>query len=299
MGEMGSLVHEQALQLQTVARRRARRRISAGVAVRYVVLIGTILLTIFPLVWLFITSLRVSSDIFAVPVHIIPDSVTYRQYISVFSQYNLSTYLWNTVFVSLFTVVFVTVLSIPCAYAMARFRLPGQRIVVSLLLLMRMIPVVALAIPLFAVFANLNMLDTLTALVLTHTAAKLPVAIWLLIGFIQDLPKELEESAKMDGASTLRVLVQIVTPLIAPGIGASAVITFLFTWNDLLIALTLTSSEAAQTLPVGLTNFVSQYGIDWGAMSAAGVLMVIPALIFVWFAQGLLVKGLIAGAVRG
>ena len=143
------------------------------------------------------------------------------------------------------------------------------------------------------------MLDTLSALILTHTAAKLPIAIWLLMGFIQDLPKEIEESALMDGAGTLRILVQIVSPLIAPGIGASAVITFLFTWNDLLIALTLTSSERAQTLPVGLTNFVSQYGIDWGAMSAAGVLMVIPTLIFVWFAQGLLVKGLVAGAVRG
>ena len=107
----------------------------------------------------------------------------------------------------------------------------------SLLLIMRMIPVVALAIPLFVVFAKVGMLDTLSALILTHTAAKLPIAIWLLMGFIQDLPKEIEESALMDGAGTLRILVQIVSPLIAPGIGASAVITFLFTWNDLLIAL--------------------------------------------------------------
>ena len=285
--------------LEARPRRKRRRPVSVGLVVRYVVLLGTIALTIFPLVWLVITSLRYSADIFAVPVHILPESVTLSQYVNVFAQYGLATYLWNTVVVSILTVVFVTLLSVPCAYAMARFRLPGQRIVVSLLLIMRMIPVVALAIPLFAVFANIGLLDTRTALVITHTAAKLPVAIWLLIGFIQDLPKELEESAKMDGASTLRVLVQIVTPLIGPGIGASAVITFLFTWNDLLIALTLTSSENAQTLPVGLTNFVSQYGIDWGAMSAAGVLMVIPALIFVWFAQGLLVKGLIAGAVRG
>lgn len=276
-----------------------RRPVSPGLVLRYAILIGTVALTLFPLVWLFVTSLRVSSDIFTVPVRILPESVTLGQYVSVFSHYGLAAYLWNTVVVSLATVVLVTLLSVPCAYAMARFRLPGQRLVVTLLLLMRMIPVVALAIPLFAVFSNIGLLDTLTALVLTHTAAKLPVAIWLLIGFVQDLPKELEESARMDGASTLRVLVQIVTPLIAPGIGASAVITFLFTWNDLLIALTLTSSQAAQTLPVGLTNFVSQYGIDWGAMSAAGVLMVIPALIFVWFAQGLLVKGLISGAVRG
>jgi multiple sugar transport system permease protein len=162
-----------------------------------------------------------------------------------------------------------------------------------------MIPVVALTIPLFAVFSDVGMLDTLWALILTHTASKLPVAIWLLMGFIQDLPKEIEESAQVDGAGSLRTLLQIVTPMIAPGIGASAVITFLFTWNDLLIALTLTSSKSAETLPVGLTNFVTEYGIDWGAMSAAGVLMVIPTLIFVWFAQGLLVKGLVAGAVRG
>jgi multiple sugar transport system permease protein len=278
---------------------RARRRIPLGVITRYAVLVGTITITVFPLVWLLVTSLRTSADIFVVPAHIIPKSVTFSQYINVFRRYSLASYLWNTVVVSLSTVIFVTVLALPCAYAMARFRLPGQKIVLSLLLVMRMIPVVALTIPLFAVFSDVGMLDTLWALILTHTASKLPVAIWLLMGFIQDLPKEIEESAQVDGAGSLRTLLQIVTPMIAPGIGASAVITFLFTWNDLLIALTLTSSKSAETLPVGLTNFVTEYGIDWGAMSAAGVLMVIPTLIFVWFAQGLLVKGLVAGAVRG
>jgi multiple sugar transport system permease protein len=294
------MVSDHALQPPLVeVARGPRKPISIGLIVRYAALVGTILITIFPLVWLVITSLRYSPEIFASPPHILPEEITFSQYVSAFSQYGLASYLWNTVIVSLATVVSVTILAVPCAYAIARFRLPGQKLVVSLLLIMRMIPVVALAIPLFVVFANLGMLDTLSALILTHTAAKLPIAIWLLMGFIQDLPKEIEESALMDGAGTLRILVQIVSPLIAPGIGASAVITFLFTWNDLLIALTLTSSERAQTLPVGLTNFVSQFGIDWGAMCAAGVLMVIPTLIFVWFAQGLLVKGLVAGAVRG
>jgi multiple sugar transport system permease protein len=221
------------------------------------------------------------------------------QYVKVFGQYGTGAYLWNTVVVSLVTVVLVTVLALPCAYAMSRLKLPGQKIILSLLLIVRMIPVIAFAIPLFAVFSIFGMLDTLEALILAHTASKLPVAIWLMIGFIQDLPKEIEEAAEVDGAGTLRTLVQIVTPLIGPGLGASAVITFLFTWNDLLLALTLTSSKDAATLPVGLTNFVTQFGIDWGPMSAAGVLMVIPTLIFVWFAQGLLVKGLISGAVRG
>jgi multiple sugar transport system permease protein len=283
----------------SAAVRSRRRRVAIGLAARYMVLIATIIITIFPLVWLFLTSLRNSADLFAVPVHIIPESVTTSQYINIFRQYNLADYVWNTIIVSLVTVVCVTVLALPCAYAMARFRLPGQKVILSLLLIMRMVPVVALAIPLFAVFSRFDMLDTVWALILTHTAAKLPVAIWLLMGFIQDLPKEVEESAQVDGASTLRTLVQIVSPMIAPGLGAAAVITFLFTWNDFLIALTLTSSRDAQTLPVGLTNFVTQYGIDWGPMSAAGVLMVIPTLIFVWFAQGLLVKGLVTGAVRG
>ena len=279
--------------------RSRRRRVAIGLAARYSVLVLTIVITVFPLVWLFLTSLRSSADLFAVPVHIIPESVTASQYVNIFRQYSLADYVWNTIIVSLTTVIFVTVLALPCAYAMARFRLPGQKVILSLLLIMRMIPIVALAIPLFAVFSSFDLLDTVWALILTHTAAKLPVAIWLLMGFIQDLPKEIEESAQVDGASTLRTLMQIVSPMIAPGLGASAVITFLFTWNDFLIALTLTSSTDAQTLPVGLTNFVTQYGIDWGPMAAAGVLMVIPTIIFVWFAQGLLVKGLVTGAVRG
>ncbi|MBZ9853973.1 carbohydrate ABC transporter permease [Mesorhizobium sp. CA13] len=279
--------------------KRRRRRFTVGTAGQYMALALTVAFTVFPLVWLFLTSIRSSADIFSVPVHIIPETATLTQYVSVFAEYDTMDYVWNTVIVSVATVILVHLLAIPCAYALSRFRMPGATLIFGLLLIMRMIPVIALAIPLFAVFAAMGMLDTIWALILSHTAAKLPVAIWLLLGFIQDVPKEIEEAAQSDGAGTVRTLVQIVAPLIAPGIGASAVITFLFTWNDLLLALTLTSSKAAQTLPVGLTNFVSQFGIDWGAMSAAGVLMVIPTLVFVWFAQGLLVKGLTTGAVRG
>ena len=206
-----------------------RRKLTAGTMASYFALIATIGFTIFPLVWLFLTSIRSSADIFSVPVHIIPETVTLVQYMAVFGEYDTMGYVWNTVVVSLATVVFVHLLAIPCAYAMSRFRMPGFFFIIGLLLIMRMIPVIALAIPLFAVFAAFGMLDTKWALILAHTAAKLPVAIWLLLGFIQDVPKEIEEAAQVDGAGTMRTLVQIVTPLIAPGIGASAVITFLFT----------------------------------------------------------------------
>ncbi|GAA5127356.1 carbohydrate ABC transporter permease [Pseudonocardia adelaidensis] len=272
---------------------------TVGLVARYVVLVLTVLVSIFPLVWLLLTSLRTSDELFAVPVQLLPSTVTLDQYVTVFTEYEMADYVWNSIAVSLATVALVTVLALPCAYVLARFRLPGVKVVITVLLIMRMIPVIALAIPLFSVFSGIGLLDTVLGLVLTHAASKLPVAIWLLMAFIQDLPKEIEESAEIDGAGVIRKLVFVVAPLIGPGIAASAVLTFLFTWNDLLLALTLTSSEAAQTLPVGLTNFVTQFGIDWGPMSAAGVLMVVPTLLFVWFAQGYLVKGLVAGAVRG
>jgi multiple sugar transport system permease protein len=281
------------------AARPRRRGATAGLVARYAVLIFTVVLSIFPLVWLVLTSLRTSDELFAVPVQLFPSTVTFDQYVTVFTEYEMADYVTNSVVVSLATVALVTVLALPCAYVLARFRLPGIKVVITVLLIMRMIPVIALAIPLFAVFSGIGLLDTVLGLVLTHAASKLPVAIWLLMAFIQDLPKEIEESAEIDGAGVIRKLVLVVAPLIGPGLAASAVLTFLFTWNDLLIALTLTSSEAAQTLPVGLTNFVTQFGIDWGPMSAAGVLMVVPTLLFVWFAQGYLVKGLVAGAVRG
>jgi multiple sugar transport system permease protein len=276
-----------------------RTRANTGLVARYVVLVLVVLLSIFPLVWLLLTSLRTSDELFAVPVRLLPSTVTLDQYVTVFTEYEMGDYVWNSIVVSLATVALVMVLALPCAYVLARFRLPGVKVLITVLLIMRMIPVIALAIPLFAVFSEIGLLDTVFGLVLTHAASKLPVAIWLLMAFIQDLPKEIEESAEIDGAGVVRKLVFVVAPLIGPGLAASAVLTFLFTWNDLLIALTLTSSEAAQTLPVGLTNFVTQFGIDWGPMSAAGVLMVVPTLLFVWFAQGYLVKGLVAGAVRG
>jgi multiple sugar transport system permease protein len=286
-----------AARTRITRRRMALKR--AGLALRYGVLIATVVLALFPLAWLIVTSLRTSADISAVPVQLLPKTVTLSQYAKAFGDYDVASYLRNSLVVSIVTVVFVTVLAVPAAYALSRLRLPGGKVIVTILLMMQIIPVIAFTIPLFVVFSRIGLLDSLTGLILVHTASKLPLAIWLLMVFIRDLPKEIEESAEIDGAGVLRKLITVVTPLIRPGLMASGVLVFLFTWNDLLTALTLTSSTASQTLPVGLTNFVSQFGIDWGGMSAAGVLMIIPALVFVWFAEGHLVKGLVAGAVRG
>lgn len=274
------------------------RSFAPATVLRYLLLVGVVFFSVFPLLWLLVTSLRNTGELFASPVKIIPQAVTLTQYVKVFTEYNMSDYLMNSVVVSVTTVVLVSVLALPCAYVLARIRLPGIKVIVGFLLIMRMIPVIAFTIPMFNLFSGLNMLDSLTALILAHTASKLPLAIWLLTTFIQDLPEEIEESAQIDGAGAVRRLVWLVAPLVKPGLAASAVLTFLFTWNDLLVALTLSFSTAAQTLPVGLTNFITQFGIDWGPMSAAGVLMVVPTFIFVWFAQNYLVKGLVAGAVK-
>src|SRR5690606_30904640 len=175
--EGGDMAELTRVRSAPAAARPRRRGATAGLVARYAVLIFTVVLSIFPLVWLVLTSLRTSDELFAVPVQLFPSTVTFDQYVTVFTEYEMADYVTNSVVVSLATVALVTVLALPCAYVLARFRLPGIKVVITVLLIMRMIPVIALAIPLFAVFSGIGLLDTVLGLVLTHAASKLPVAI--------------------------------------------------------------------------------------------------------------------------
>lgn len=263
---------------------------------RYLVLTVFAFLAVAPVLWLLLVALRPSRD--AMTVGIDFGSLSWANFSRVFTEYDFLPYFENSTIIALTTVVLVAVLSVPAAYSLQRFRLPGFKTILLLLLLVKMIPMVALTIPLFTVFAQFDLLNTVIALIIVQTAAKLPVATWLTRGFVESIPTELEESAHLDGANHVQILTKVIVPLIAPGVAAAAVLTFLFTWNDLLVALTLTSNETAQTLPVAMTKFVGLYGIDWGPMAAGGMLMIIPSLIFIFFAQRHLVNGLLQGAVK-
>jgi multiple sugar transport system permease protein len=264
----------------------------------YAAVIATVVLMLAPIVWLGITSIRPPIEITSVRLNLIPQNPTFQNYITVFERYDMAMYLRTTTLISLIVVATNLILGVPAAYAMARYNFFGDKVFYGGIIFFRMIPPIAAIVPLFMLFEQFRLLGTFTGLIVAHTAFKLPVTIWLLRNFFLDVPRELDDSARVDGGSTLRVMLQIALPLIQPGLAATAVLAFLWTWNDLLVTLVLSTRTETEMLPLGLTKFVLEYGVDWGSMTAAGMIMFIPTLLFVFFAQRYLIRGLTVGGVK-
>lgn len=286
----------------TIARPAVGRGIAwrhvCGSAATYVLVIAAVLVMLAPIAWLALTSIRPVVEISSVRLNLLPQNPTLRNYAAVFERYNMGTYLKTTIIISLAVVVATLALGAPAAYALSRFTFFGGKAMYGAIIFFRMIPPVAAIVPLFILFDQFSLLGTYQGLVIAHTAFKLPVAIWLLRNFFMDVPKDLDDSARVDGCSTLGILWRIALPLIQPGLAATAVLTFLWTWNDLLLTLILSTRTETQMLPLGLTKFVLEYGVDWGSMTAAGVIMFIPTLLFVFIAQRYLITGLTGGGVK-
>jgi multiple sugar transport system permease protein len=264
----------------------------------YVLVIAVVIVMLTPIVWLGITSIRPLIEISSVRLKLLPQHPTLHNYFAVFEQYDMAMYLRTSTLISLAVVVTNLILGVPAAYAMARYAFFGNKLMYGGIIFFRMIPPIAAIVPLFMLFEQVHLLGTYLGLIVAHTAFKLPVTIWLLRNFFLDVPRELDDSGRVDGASTLRVMLQIALPLIQPGLAATAVLAFLWTWNDLLVTLVLSTRTETEMLPLGLTKFVLEYGVDWGAMTAAGMIMFIPTLLFVFFAQRYLIKGLTLGGVK-
>ncbi len=264
----------------------------------YLLLSIVLLIMMAPILWLILTSIRPFVEIASTRLILVPRRLVLENYLAVFRDYEMSAYLKNTLIVCGGVIVTNLVIGPPAAYAMSRYQFRGERVVFFGLVFMRMIPLVAVILPLFIIFSTLRMLNSYNALIVAHTAFKLPVTIWLLRAFIADLPRELDDSARVDGASPLGVIVRIIIPLIKPGLAATAVLAFLATWNDLLVTLVLSNTIDTEMVALGLTKFVLEYGVAWGPLTAAGVLMFIPTVVFIFFAEKYLVRGLTMGAVK-
>ena len=264
----------------------------------YLLLSIVLIIMMTPILWLILTSIRPFVEITSTRLILVPRRLVLENYLAVFRDYEMSAYLKNTLIVCGGVIVTNLVIGPPAAYAMSRYQFRGERVVFFGLVFMRMIPLVAVILPLFIIFSTLRMLNSYNALIVAHTAFKLPVTIWLLRAFIADLPRELDDSARVDGASPLGVIVRIIIPLIKPGLAATAVLAFLATWNDLLVTLVLSNTIDTEMVALGLTKFVLEYGVAWGPLTAAGVLMFIPTVVFIFFAEKYLVRGLTMGAVK-
>jgi len=281
-----------------VSRRRRVTRTFGNLAHGVGVTAG-VLISVLPVFWLILTSFRPLVDIFRFNPQWIPQKLNLNNYYAVFRSIDLSKYLSNTLIVSLSVTLVCLVVGSLAGYALARYKFRASPAIQGIFLVGRMLPIITALVPLFLIIAAVQLLDTFTALIIVHAAFKLPVTIWLMQAYVSTIPEELEEAARLDGCSTLQLLLRVTGPLVLPGIAAAGIIAFLFTWNDLIIALVLASSRKTQPMAVGLTNFFLEHGIDWGPMSAAAVIMVIPALLFAFFAQRFLIQGLTAGSVKG
>lgn len=261
-----------------------------------VTLVALLVATMFPFLWLLAMSFKSNDDIFAFPPKLL-FKPTFEHYAG----------LWNGEFVQAFvnslvtsgsTAAFAILLGVPAAYGLSRLPRRVNRRVGLAVLVSRMAPPIAFTIPYFLVYRLTGLLDTKLGLIIIYLTFDLSLVIWMMQGFFAATPRELEDAAAIDGASEWQVFRIVVLPLVAPGIAATAILSFLFAWNDFFFALVLTRT-AARTAPVAVVNFMNYEGWDWGKIAAGGTLVMAPVLIFAVAVRGYLVRGLMAGAVKG
>lgn len=274
--------------------------------VRYTLVIAILIFFLFPIYWMITTSFKPPNDILTRPPTWVFEP-TLTNYIYAFEEANFAMFIKNSLMVSLISTTLVIVAGCLASYSFARYN-PGAGHLMFFILTTRMMPAIAVIMPFFVIFKvvgetaigrTLSLgLDRPGALVVCYTVFNLPLAIWLLHSFFQDIPIELEDSARLDGYSRLQVLWRVVLPLAAPGIAVTAIFCLLFSWNEFLFAFLLTR-DVARTITVGVAGFWTQRGIMWGPLSAAATVCVVPMMIFALLLQRYIVRGLTFGAVRG
>lgn len=275
-----------------------RRQRQLQLALSYVLVLAALVVFLFPIGWLFLGSIKQPSAVLEVSL---PTQPTLRNYENVLETYPVAQYLRNSVVVALGSTSLSLLTGSLAAYgfARARYRFAGRSFVFLFILVLRMLPVIALAIPLYLLFSRLGLVDRPPALILAHAAIQLPLVVWIMQGFLQDVPVELEEAGMVDGSSRLGVLYRIVLPLATPGMAVAAILAFLFSWNEFALALILTSSPGLHTMPVALAQMNLLYGIRWDLLSAAATMYVVPTMILALLLQRYIVRGLTVGSVKG
>ncbi len=275
-----------------------RRR---GQTLRLVLIYGLILisvvLSIAPIAYLLITSFKPPQLTFAIPpVWIF--TPTLQNYQEVFAGGTFVKYFFNSLVIATATTLISLVLGSFAGYGFARFRFRGSTGLRLSSLIPQMLPPITIIVPLYVLFNSMNLIDTRWALIISYLTFSIPLSIWMMTGFFADLPSELEESAMIDGCTRFGALMRVSLPMVAPGLAATAILSFIYCWNEFLYAVILTGRES-RTLPVTITSFMTNKAILWGRIAAAGSLVLIPVLIFALLAQRFLVRGLSRGAIKG
>jgi multiple sugar transport system permease protein len=280
----------------TIGRRRSRiaRPFLYLALFAYVVFLG------FPLVWLLTASFKTPQELNSPTATFLPQSLNLDNFVQAIDKANLISSALNSITVAAATTVVVTIIALPAAYALARFRTRMRNVATGWILLSQVFPGILIIIPLFMIIKNIGLVNTLPGLVLVYVTWSLPFSLWMLQGYVAGIPVDLEEAGAIDGARRVRIIRSILLPLLAPGLVATSLFTFISSFNEFLFALVLIQNPALTTLPVALARFVGAEGIvQLGQLAAGSLLATIPSLVFFALIQRRLTSGLLSGAVKG
>jgi multiple sugar transport system permease protein len=276
------------------------KRSRLGRTLQYLALLGYLIFLAFPLVWMLSTSFKPPRELVKLHPTLIPDAPTLNNYVQAFTEQELGRAALNSLQVSLASAILTVLVAVPASYALARFKTRLGTIALGWVLISQLFPFVLLIIPIFLVLREVGLANTHAGLVLIYVVWSLPFALWMLQGFVRNIPRELEEAASVDGASRPQILRRVVFPLLAPGLVATALFSFISAWNEFFFALVLLKKPELATLPVTLARFVGIEGTArLGPLAAGSLLATVPSLVFFAFMQRRLSSGSLAGAVKG
>ena len=280
-----------------MTRPRARPRLlSLGLDLVAILVVGVL---IFPVIWLYLTAFKPGSEMFRGPFAILPTEITFDNFARIWAAVGFQSAFRNSLIVAAASSLIVTLAGLGAAYSLSRFRYRLRPVFSGAILAVQMVPGIVIVVPLILILRQLQLTDSLLGLTIAYLLLGLPIAVWMLKGYMDDIPPDLDEAATLDGASPVQVLWQVIMPLMAPATVAVGAFAFLLAWGEYLFALSLLTSTEARTLPLALQAAFGQYTIDWGMLTAGGVIISLPPAILFLFFQRYLVGGLTTGGVKG
>jgi multiple sugar transport system permease protein len=277
----------------------ANRSFLSGTPLR--ILIGLILVVngIFPALWILFTSLKTEGELMAKPITWLPHAPTMANYLRAFTDQPLLLFLFNSFMVAILSTALTLFISVLAAYALSRLQIRGRDLILSAIIAVSTFPLVTLLVPLFEIMRALGILNTWIALILPYTVLSLPVCTLILVSFFEGIPRDLENSAMIDGCTRIGALFKVVVPLSAPGVFTAGILAFVNAWDEFLLALSFNSNPQLRTLPVGITLYQGEFAFPWPVISAALVVGIVPVAILIVIFQERVVSGLTSGGIKG
>jgi multiple sugar transport system permease protein len=275
---------------------------------RTILLIAYLLYTLVPIAWLFLSTIQTEASLLTLPTQVVPRTVTLANYVDIFKPAAFgqnsgeSTFLLalrNSLVVCLGTTFVAMLFGTLAAYAFARFNIPHKRGLLLVVLGSQLLPAISVIIPLFRMFNGAGLLDSVLALILAYSTFSMPFVVWIMAGYFQSIPRELEEAARIDGASHFQAFLRVGIPLALPGLSATAVFTLLNAWDEFFFALIFTSSYASKTLPVAIAEFIGRHSVNWGLLVTGGFIASLPPIVLSLFFYRYIVSGLSSGGLKG